>query len=376
VGGVLDFTGAVTNYGTILVPTGAEALFSDLSASATIELSGGTVDTAGTAFASSGNITGSGIVRTGGLTNSGTIALAGESSVFGAVTNSVGGAIQLSGIEYNNFFGAVANSGTFFIDAGSTASVYAAYSGSGSLVDNGSLYLSSNSSTGKITGTGVLTIGQTAAPAVLQLAASSGASTIGTLSVAGSSKLDIANNQMFITYGNGPDPIASIAAMIASGYAGGAWNGSGIISSSAQSNSGSYGIGYADSADPGNPANLPSGTIEIMYTLLGDANLDGKVNGIDFNLMATNFNQAVTDGWDKGDFNYDGKVNGSDFVLLADNFNQFASQSDVSAADLLALDSFATTNGINLTNVPEPASAGMMLVAGLGILRRRLRASR
>ena len=70
-----------------------------------------------------------------------------------------------------------------------------------------------------------------------------------------------------------------------------------------------------------------------MYTLLGDANLDGKVNGTDFNLMAANFNQAVTNGWDKGDFNYDGKVNGSDFVLLADNFNQFASQSAVSAAD-------------------------------------------
>jgi hypothetical protein len=110
-----------------------------------------------------------------------------------------------------------------------------------------------------------------------------------------------------------------------------------------------------------------------MYTLLGDANLDGKVNGTDFNLMATNFNQAVTDGWDKGDFNYDNKVNGNDFVLLASNFNQFASQSAVSAADLAALDSFAAANGISLANVPEPMSAGMMVMAGLGILRRRRR---
>ena len=138
----------------------------------------------------------------------------------------------------------------------------------------------------------------------------------------------------------------------------------------AQANSNSYGIGYADSADPGNPAGLAPGTIEIMYTLLGDANLDGKVNGTDFNLMATNFNQAVTDGWDKGDFNYDGKVNGSDFVLLADNFNQFASQSAVSAADRAALDSFAAANGINLTYVPEPASAAIILIAGLSLFRR------
>jgi len=130
-----------------------------------------------------------------------------------------------------------------------------------------------------------------------------------------------------------PRPIASIAAWIASGYNGGAWNGTGIMSTIAQTDP-NYGIGYADSADPGNPANLASGQIEVMYTLLGDANLDGKVNGTDFNLMAANFNQSVTDGWDEGDFNYDGKVNGNDFVLLADNFNQFASQSAVSAADV------------------------------------------
>jgi hypothetical protein len=184
---------------------------------------------------------------------------------------------------------------------------------------------------------------------------------------------NITNGHIIIDYGSGPDPISSIAAWIASGYAGGAWDGPGIMSTVAQDNSGSYGIGYADSADPGNPADLSSGTIEIMYTLLGDANLDGKVNGTDFEIMATNFNQSGR-SWDQGDFNYDGNVNGSDFVLLADNFNQFASQSDVSAADLKALDSFAAANGISLANVPEPAS----LALGAGVLsaliaRRRLR---
>jgi len=52
------------------------------------------------------------------------------------------------------------------------------------------------------------------------------------------------------------------------------------------------------------------------------------------------------------------------------------SQSAVSAADLAALDSFAADNGISLTNVPEPASAGMLVMAGLGILNRKLRSSR
>jgi hypothetical protein len=49
----------------------------------------------------------------------------------------------------------------------------------------------------------------------------------------------------------------------------------GITSSAAQTNSTSYGIGYADFADANNPAGLSSGQIEIKYTLLGDANLDG-----------------------------------------------------------------------------------------------------
>ena len=185
--------------------------------------------------------------------------------------------------------------------------------------------------------------------------------------------LDLTNNTVIINYGSGPDPINSIAALVASGYSGGTWTGTGIISSLAQTNH-SYGIGYADYAG-GNPAGLSSGQIELTYTLLGDANLDYKVNGSDFTLMAANFNDSVTAGWDKGDFNYSNTVNGDDFVLLADNFNQFASQSAVTAADLQALESFASANGISLdlTSVPEPASAGLLVAAGLGILSKRRR---
>jgi len=193
-------------------------------------------------------------------------------------------------------------------------------------------------------------------------------SLVNSLTLNGTAAFNLANDKMMISY-SGADPIAAIRSYLVSGYNGGAWNGLGIDSSYAAANL-SYGLGYADSADPGNPAGLAPGTIEIMYTLLGDANLDGKVNGTDFNFMATNFNQSGQN-WDEGDFNYDGDVNGNDFVLLSENFNQYASQSSVSAADVAALDSFAAANGISLQNVPEPACAAMIGIAGLGILRRR-----
>ena len=56
-----------------------------------------------------------------------------------------------------------------------------------------------------------------------------------------------------------------------------------------------YGLGYADGAD-GVVSGLASGQIEVEYTLYGDANLDGVVNGTDFGILAANFGQQVTVG--------------------------------------------------------------------------------
>jgi autotransporter-associated beta strand protein len=205
---------------------------------------------------------------------------------------------------------------------------------------------------------------------LLQLGASTGLAQITSLSISGSGVFDVNNNHVIINYGSGPDPIGSIAALLASGYNGGAWNGPGIDSSAAAANSGSYGLGYADSADPGNPAGLASGTIEIAYALLGDANLSGVVDGTDFGIVAANFNKGVT-GWDEGDFNYDGVVDGRDFGDLAANFNKGAAGADAVAA----LYAFAEANGL-LAYVPEPASATMTVIAAAGILARRRRAER
>ena len=175
--------------------------------------------------------------------------------------------------------------------------------------------------------------------------------------------VNLLNNKLLVNYGSGPDPIASIAAWIKNGYynlAGPQIISTDIVADDAASGL-SYGIGYADSADPGNPANLPSGTVEVMFTLLGDANLDGVVNSEDF----TPFSQhlGLSGGWDQGDFNYDGTVNAEDFTLFSHNLGQSAT---LAGGALQA-------NGLSLANVPEPGSLGLLTFGTITVLGRRRR---
>src|SRR5205814_9615828 len=77
-------------------------------------------------------------------------------------------------------------------------------------------------------------------------------------------------------------------------------------------------LGYGPTYS-GQPVNASS--IIIRYTYSGDANLDGSVDTVDFNLLAQSFSQSGK-VWSNGDFNYDGAVDTVDFTLLASNFSQ------------------------------------------------------
>ncbi len=201
--------------------------------------------------------------------------------------------------------------------------------------------------------------------ALVQLATNTGLETFSSLTIASTAALDIENNHIILNYPTGSDPIAAIRGYLLTGFNNGHWNGPGIISSTAAANS-HYGIGFADGADKV-VTGLSSGQIELKYTLLGDANLDGSVNGSDFSILAANFGSGATN-WDQGNFLFTSSVNGSDFSALAANFGQ-----GDSGADVQALDQFAIANGLT-ADVPEPISLGILATGGFILVCRRRRA--
>jgi hypothetical protein len=224
--------------------------------------------------------------------------------------------------------------------------------------------------------TTTLTIGTATTTALVQLGASTGAQTISGLTINAGSALDVNNDHFFLNYANGTQATAdaSVRSYIIAGRNGGAWNGtSGINSSAAALPANShYALGYADGADHV-VAGLSSGQIEVKYTLLGDADLDGSVTGSDFTALVGNLGKSGR-VWDQGDFDYDGSVTGSDFTDLVGNLGKSASGAAVAipSADYVAIDAFAAANGL-MADVPEPASAALLVVAGMGILSRRRR---
>src|SRR5204863_3536697 len=152
------------------------------------------------------------------------------------------------------------------------------------------------------------------------------ASVIGGLTIAGgaapTAALDLTNNGLVVDY-TGQSPLATIQSQITSGYGGGSWNGNGINSSTAAADaSGAHktAIGFAASTGTGTFMGQPvdDTAVLVRYTYSGDANLDGTVDTVDFNILASNFGASGTI-WSQADFNYDSSVDTVDFNLLASN---------------------------------------------------------
>jgi fibronectin-binding autotransporter adhesin len=336
------------NSGQSLTVTGAGNTNSGL-----IALGGGILEFTQGLTNSAGSIEGTGELRvTGGLTNNTTLALAGPSSVFGATTNAGAGLIQLSGSSANVFFSPVSNAGTLTIISGASGVFYGAYTGAGSINNNGNAYFNATSIAGKITGSGNLTLGQAGSPVGFSLSSGGITDSQSGLTINLGSTLDLTNNVLAINYGSAPDPAATIRSEIISGYNNGAWNGTGILSSTAAANS-AYAVGYADgSVDVGTQA--APGQVLLEFTLIGDTNLDKTVNLTDLLNLLNSYGQTAKD-WSEGDFNYDGTVNLTDLLALLNNYGQSATLASFNSSQV----------------VPEPASMSLISLVVCSLLMRR-----
>jgi hypothetical protein len=98
--------------------------------------------------------------------------------------------------------------------------------------------------------------------------------------------------------------------------------------------------------------------VVVGYTLSGDANLDGIVNGLDFSALATNFGVGGANLWTQADFNFDGTVDMLDFNAIANSFNESLPSAPPAPVAFGAL-------------VPEPMSAALLLPATVLLSRRR-----
>ena len=384
--GAIVSAASLSNTGQLTLGSNADLIvFSSVLSSGTITLSGGELDIRGSLTNSlASTIQGFGTLSTTtGLINNGIIQFSAQSQIQGPITNAATGTIEVPGLVPSVFFGPVANSGIISIDPAGNATFNAPLTGSGQIINNGSLAINATSTIAQITGnTGDLTIGTPISPATLRLnfdatAPQGPASTVASLNINTGSQLNLTNNILVINYASpAADPVAQVCADLTAAYAA-QYAGANLLitNSTAAASPGKFVLGYTD--------NTATNQLTIEFTLPGDANLDGTVNFNDLLVIAQHFGQSAAKGnpvsWTTGDVSFDNQVNFSDLLIVAQNFGNSLTkaQSTELPASFLAQYNLALTelaaSDASTTSVPEPASAGLLAIAALGFLSLRRR---
>ena len=205
------------------------------------------------------------------------------------------------------------------------------------------------------------------------------------------SKLDLADNALIVKYTGGtpylPSPeLMNIKAWAKAGYNGMTWTGNGLTSRTAAVSPLRYGIGYAQNDQLFAPFDHFAGqpvdgnTVLAKFTYAGDVNLDGAVDDNDVAILGLYYDRGAvnTHYWSQGDiFGYDGRVDDNDVAIFGVTYGLGLGHPlggagvDAGGADVsLALAGAACPTGGS--PVPEPATLALVVLGGLGLLRRRV----
>jgi len=238
------------------------------------------------------------------ITASGTLTIA-NSSVFNTVVSFAG---ALSGAGDATFNSSLTWTGGTF-------------SGTGAIVigDSGNL---------TVTGSGVRS---STRPLQINGSASLAAGTgeilvANSLTLGATASFDLNDNKLIVDYSDA-SPASSLQANLGTGYNAGAWNGTGIRSSTAAANPGD-GIGIAEATQVDasvlatfGGVSIDSTAVLFQYTVIGDADFNLASNSQDFNLLAENFNLS-SKLFSDGDFSHDGIVDSVDFNLYLGQYGR------------------------------------------------------
>jgi autotransporter-associated beta strand protein len=252
----------------------------------------------------------------------------------------------------------------------------------GTLVNNSYTTINVSGNIGAVNGAGALTIGTGGGTANVSVGSFSQSSvvindlaklalidavpqvtnTAGTLTIHGAGQLDLANHSLI----TGTDP-STVRQYLINGYNSGSWNGTGgIMSSSAATINAAtnnlMALGYTSGTSTvGMGLGLSSGQTLVKYVLDGDANLDGKVDINDLNIVLSNYLSDNAPTWDTGDFKYAGSTDINDLNIVLSNYLVPASPTVRAAGAKAVAASTKTLTGTVSPDVTPPVPANDQL---------------